>query len=86
MGGRDGGSGVWGGCALRFHHRLIGLHHAIPALVPVHRKIAPDNGGDAHARHTIQICFKALQIIGRRARRRIPPIGEAVNSDRNART
>jgi hypothetical protein len=80
--GRGGGGRR--GNALGFHHRFIGLRNAVPALVAIHREIAPDDGGNAHARNTGQISFEALQILRRGARRRVPPIGKAVDGDRNA--
>ena len=55
----------------------VGLGDAVPALVAVHREIAADDGGDAHA--VRQRLAQRGEVVGGGLRRRVAAVGEGVH-------
>ncbi len=63
---------------LRHNDRIVGLLDALPALVAVHAVVAADHRGDPHRWR--QCGDEPSEIIARRLRRRIAPVGERMDS------
>ena len=62
------------------HERLVSARHAVPALVAIHRVVAPADRRDASARCGEGL-LEALDVVGGGAGRRVPAVGEDVHRD-----
>ncbi len=80
VGGLDGLRGARGVEARREHERLVGPRHAIPALVAIHRVVAPRDARDPAA-PLRQGLLQAFEVAARGAGRRVAAVGEGVHAD-----
>ena len=69
--------------ALGLDHRVVGLRHALPALVAVHRVVAAA-ARSRPARDVGSAAAKRCEIVAGRLRRRVAAVGEGVHHDRHA--
>ena len=68
--------------ALGVHHRLIGAGNTVPAVVAVHRPIAPDHGGHRHTGG--QFDHQRIDKFRSGRRRHIAPVGDRMQRHRHA--
>ena len=62
-------------------HRSVGLADSFPALVAIEGEVAANNRCDGHIRR--QIGAQLTQIVARRLRRRVAPVGERMHRGRH---
>ena len=79
----DGRLRVWKARALGFDDGVVGFGDALPALVAVHRVIAPDHGGDRNGLR--QRGGEPFQVVAGRLRRRIAAVGDGMSDGRHPR-
>ena len=63
------------------HEHVVGLLGALPALVAIHRPIAPDDGAHARAAALLAPLLHLLEKAGARVGQRVAPVGEGVHHD-----
>ena len=67
--------------AVGVHQGVVGLGHAVPALVAVHGVVAAADGDDPHADR--QRIRQPRNIVRAGLRRRVPPVGKGVHHGRH---
>ncbi len=77
----DRGVGIGRGLAHCLDHRIVGLRHALPTIVAVHREVSARNAD--HLGAFGQIGLEPGNLLAGRLRRHIAPVGNDMHGDRH---